>query len=167
MSTHPLSRKQKACLAQLARQAFDKLDALGLIDAPGETTAKRLANWRHAMQAEACGESSLTLCIQNDYLPLRAHFNSLLGLDDKAYDDHIKSGPENDLAETNDTTEHRDQIIHLIEAEMEGTKFNLGYAIAIARNKFRKPKLKSLRTLTVNQLKQILFTIKNRISKSA
>lgn len=164
---NPLSKKQKAQLAQMARQAFTNLDRHGLIDVAGETTSQRFANWRHEQQSEACGQSSLRLCDQDDYLPLKAHFNSLLGRDDKALDALLKHGPENDHADSDDTPERRDRIIHLIEKELDGSRFHLGYAIAIAKNKFRKPYLKNLRILTVPQLKQVLYTVRNRVKQSA
>lgn len=166
-SFHPLSKKQKAQLAQMARQAFDQLYKHGLIDSPGDTKAKQFTNWRREQQAQACGQSSLTMCNQDDYLPLRAHFNSLLGRDDKAMDDILKSSPENDHADDDDTPEHRGRIVHLIEVQLDGTKFSMGYAIAIARNKFRKPRLRVLTDLTVPQLKQVLFTIINRIKEAS
>lgn len=160
---NPLSKKQKAQLAQLARQAFSKLDKYGALDAPGDTDSARFASWRHAQQAEACGQPSLTRCTQDDYLPLRAHFNGLLGRDDKAFTDILKSGPENDHADPTDTPEARGQLIHLINQEIDGTKYHPGYVLAIARNKFRKSHLKNLETLPVSQLKQLLITIKNRV----
>lgn len=165
MSNHPLSKKQKAHLAQLARQAFNQLDKVGLIDAPGDTTSARFAAWRHAQQAEACGQPSLTRCTQDDYLPLRAHLNGLLGRDDRAFTDHLKAGPENDHADPNDTPEHRDQLIHLINEQIDGTRYSIGYVIAIARNKCRNPRLKNLESLTVTQLTQLLMTIKSRVQR--
>ncbi|MFC5049207.1 hypothetical protein ACFPK9_01055 [Rubritalea spongiae] len=165
---HPLSKKQKAMLSQLARQGFDKLYDLDLIDAPGDTKSKQFANWRRREQAEATGESSLTKCVQKDFLPLRAHFNSILGLDDKAFTDHLRSQPATDHSDPLDTPEERQRKLHLIhQALAEQTQFKLGYVIAIARNKFANPNLKHLNTLTTKQLQQLLITLKERIRKAA
>lgn len=166
---NPLSNTQKAVLSQLARKAFDKLYDCGLIDAPGDTKAKQFTAWRRAEQAEATGgESSLTKCVQRDFLPLRAHFNSILGLDDQAFTDHLKSQPANDHAEQEDTPEERDRKIYLINQALEGqSKYSLGYVIAIARNKFRRPTLKGLEVLTATQLHQLLITVKERIRKTS
>lgn len=161
-STNPLSKKQKAHLAQLARQAYNHMGGDATTDAPGDTASARFAHWRHAQQFEVTGLSSLRQCTQGHYLPLRAHFNHILGRDDQAFEDTIKAAPENDHAAEDDTPERRQQLQHLISETLHGTKYHTGYVLAIARNKFRKPSLTSLRPLTVTQLKQLLITIKNR-----
>lgn len=162
----PLTKKQKGIVARLATEAFNHQDDLGLVDAPGDTKAKRLAAWRHKEQAEACGKPSLTKADQDDFLPLCAHFNSILGRDDKAFLETIQHQPVTDHSDPDDTTEHRKQKLYLIEQAIKGTKFHINYALKIAKNKFGKPGLRDLSDLTVKQLEQVLYTITNRINQA-
>ncbi|MGJ8674026.1 hypothetical protein [Rubritalea sp.] len=160
---HPLTPKQKSVLAQLAKTAFDHEYKYGLVDAPGDTKAKQLTNWRHAQQSEAVGKSSLTKCKQQDFLPLRAHFNSILGLDDKAFNDHLKSLPANDNADKTDTKEERERKIHLIKQTLaQQTKYTLGYVIAIAKTQYKQSNLDNC---TTEQLHNLWITLKERIRK--
>ena len=150
----PLSKKQKAALSILARKAYKIHSENGVTDLSFE-------DWRHEQQDEAVGCSSLTKCVQNDYLPLLAHFQSLTGQDGDAFNTHIQNQPANDTADPDDTIEARKQVIGRIEQELEGTRFSLGYVRAIARNKHKTTNLESL---TKKQLTQLLMTAKKRVA---
>ena len=147
----------------MARAAFNLQGGDSTTDAPGDTAAKRFSNWRHAEQSQACGKSSLTKCTQVDYLPLRSHFNGLLGRPDKSFDDIIKSSPENDHADPNDTPEKRGNIIHLIEDEIKGTRFHINYVIRIGKNVAQRQHLQNLESLECVHLKQVLINIKTTV----
>lgn len=133
----PLSKVQKAKLAQLAREAFETLYKNGLIDSEGDSKSAQFTNWRREQQSEAVGCESLTKCIQRDYLPLLAHFQSLTGQDGQAFNTHIKSQPSNDYADEEDTHEARQQVIERIKKEIEGSRYKYPYVCAIAKSKFR------------------------------
>lgn len=157
----PLSKIQKAKLAQLAREAFEILYKNGLIESEGKSKSAQFTNWRRKQQQEAVGCASLTKCIQRDYLGLLAHFQSLTGQDGDAFNTHIKNQPATDKADPDDTLEARSQVIGRIEKELEGSRFSLGYVRAIAKNKHKTTNLESL---TKTQLTQLLMTAKRRVA---
>lgn len=165
-----LTRKQKASLAQLARKAFDHLDDLGLLtDVPGGSTSARFAAWRRAQQAEAVGHASLTTCSNDHFRPLRAHFNALLGRDDVAFQDHMRSGPGHTATDADDTREARERIKALIaqavrDHQAAGGTIGPAYVLTIARRKFRRPRLSDFLDLSAGQLSQLLYTVCNRIA---
>lgn len=180
-----LSLKQKSALCQLARQAFDRLDALGLVDAPGAGVSARFAAWRAEQQAEAVGIASLRDCGNAHYRSLRAHFNALLGRDDVAFQDLTRTGRVRDHGPAEDTHERREELRALILLTLmehghrcdparpeyqpeiarcvaeQGGLITAAYAIAIAK---MKCKGKALDRLTARELEQILYTMRNRIS---
>lgn len=160
----PLSKTQKAKLAQLARESFETHYENGLIDSEGDSKSAQFTSWRREQQQEAVGCSSLTKCIQRDYLPLLAHFQSLTGQDGDAFNTHIKNQPANDHADVDDTPEARSQVIGRIEKELEGSRFNLGYIRAIAKNQYRTTKIENL---TKTQLTQLLMTAKKRVATNS
>lgn len=78
----PLSALQKREICILARKAYARARATGdavnpLDDGMSETQAFEI--WRRLQQFSACGQGSLRLCCNNDYLPLRARFLELAG----------------------------------------------------------------------------------------
>jgi len=164
---NPLSKKQKAYIAQLARRAFSEISKCGLADGLGETDAERFKNWRRQEQEEACGKASLTRCNQDDYLGLKAHFEVIAGDLDKAFNTNLKNQPVNDHADEDDSEEKRAQIIARIEQELATQNCTLGYAAAIARNTHKLPKNKDLNTLTTKQLTQLLMSVKRAMKSKA
>lgn len=180
----PLSLNQKATLCQLARQAYDHLDRLGLVDdVPGSSESARFAAWRAAQQAEAVGIPSLRDCGNNHYRTLRAHFNGLLGREDKAFNDYVKTGKAKDHGPESDTHEAREAYRKLIADELiahgqrcnpmsedydpdvalhtAGKLITAAYITGIAKAKFKRADLASL---TARELWQLLSTTRNRIA---
>lgn len=153
----PLSKTQKARLSILAREGYKIHSQHGVTD-------QSFADWRHEQQMEAVGCESLTKCIQRDYLPLVAHFQSLTGQDGDAFNTHMQNQPANDHADPEDTHEARKQVIGRIEKELEGSKYSLGYICAIAKNQYRTTKLENL---TKKQLTQLLMTAKKRVATAS
>lgn len=149
----PLTKRQKAALAQMARKAYNKLSKYALAEDQDFTT------WRRAQQKKTVGKSSLTACQQRHYLQLRAHFQNLVGDVSAAFNSHMKR-----LApDTDGTKEERERVLHKIKQQLDGSKYTLGYALAIARNKFSKPLLRDLLDLTKPQLLELLFTVTDRV----
>ncbi len=188
---NPLSRDQKAALCQLARIAFERHDALGLIhdellgEAAGGSASARFAEWRRMQQRIAVGRDSLTECRNGHYRTLRAHFSLLAGREDKAYRDLTRTGRVKDRGAAADTHENRETMRRLILEELlahghrcdprrtefdpaisavvekKGGIINQHYVISIAKMKCRGRKLDSL---TAGELEQILYTVRNRIA---
>lgn len=104
----PLSLDQKARLNILAKEAFDQLDGMGLIEAEGRTKAERLKNWRRAEQFKAVRIRSLTQCQNRHFRTLRGHFLALVGKEDKAYKDYVATGKVRARAPEADTHENRE-----------------------------------------------------------
>lgn len=152
----PLSKTQKAKLSILARKGYE-------IESKYGNTDLAFTEWRRDQQQQAVGCSSLTKCIQSDYLPLLAHFQSLTGQDGEAFKTHLKNQPATDHADEEDTPEARLQVIQLIEKTIQGSKFKIAYVCAIARNQYRTTKLENL---SKDKLTNLLITIKSRVSKA-
>jgi len=176
-------------LAILARQAFDFQISLGNLDADTHHDA-----WRREQVMAAVNKPGLSACDHTDFLPVRAHFALLAGRDEKALDDLVRTGKARDHAAPGDTWENRRQVVHLIredigyhvilaetpEADVDpkqraqwkaiqaaGGPIREGYALAVARNKYKaQPRSIDDLTdrLTVRQLEQLLYTIRNRIA---
>lgn len=78
----PLSQLQKRELCILARTAYNRARAASpVIDSAldGMSPSAAFEAWRRLQQFAACGQGSLRLCCNNDYLPLRARFLALAG----------------------------------------------------------------------------------------
>jgi len=78
----PLSALQKQELCILARKAYARARAMGDAVNPlddGMSESQAFETWRRLQQFAACGQGSLRLCCNNDYLTLRAHFLALAG----------------------------------------------------------------------------------------
>lgn len=164
-------------LAILAKKAFQFQLDLGNIEDGTDEKA-----WRHEEVKKAVGKDGLTALHSNDFRPVKAHFQLLCGEDDKAFETHMRSGKQRSQDAPDDTRENRDQLAYLIREALDvhlsnaldpvvvsnGGPIRAGYALFLARKKFRKPSLSSLdelaERLTIEQLHQLLSTIKNRIS---
>ena len=157
-------------LIMAAKSAFDKQSELGLVDTDFNT-------WRREQVMAAVGRSGLSACDHADYRPLMAHFKILSGDDAGAFQDLMHTGPASGHSQPGDTHEERRIVAHQIaqairEHETGGGTIGVGYVVAIARHKTRRPNL----TLngdfqsaladrcTVSQLRQIRSTVINRIA---
>ncbi|MFU8894668.1 MAG: hypothetical protein ACNA8L_13690 [Luteolibacter sp.] len=157
-------------LIMAARSAYNRQLELGLIDRCDDFNT-----WRHAQTEAAVGKPGFSACVHADYRPLMAHFKILSGDDAGAFNDLTHTGPAG--LTPDDTHEERRIIAHHIaqairEHQIGGGKIGIGYVVAIARHKTRRPEL----TLTgdlesaladrcnVAQLAQIRSTIINRIN---
>jgi hypothetical protein len=158
-------------LIMAARAAYDHQEQLGLTDGLDFNT------WRHDQVMAAVGQPGLTSCNHADYRPLMAHFKILSGDDAGAFQDLMHTGPARGHAEPGDTHEERRIVAHHIaqairEHQAAGGTIGIGYVVAIARHKTRRPNLTLNNDIaaaladrcTVNQLRQIRATVVNRIA---
>jgi hypothetical protein len=150
-----LSNEQYSMLIILMRQAFDKLDAVGLIEsteAEGISTTKRFETWRRDELAKCTlGLRSLKDCQNKHVRHIKAHFLSLVGKDGEALDEHIAADhPDHVTIE---------QLRNRIEAAMEEHGYNERYLGTILRHRFRNKRLTSL---NLDELTQLLSTLHNR-----
>ena len=166
-STGKMTHAEIRPLIMAARAAFNSQQELGLIDVDFDT-------WRHDQVMSVCGRPGLSSCIHSDYRPLMAQFKILSGDDAGAFTDLTHTGPAGGTP--GDTHEERRIIAHHIaqairEHQHGGGKIGVGYVVAIARHKTRRPDLTLPGDLqaaladrcTVTQLDQIRSTVINRI----
>jgi hypothetical protein len=180
-----LSKLQKARISQVAREAFDHQDRLGLIETEGASDSARVTAWRRKEQIRAVRIESLTNCGNQHFRPLLAHFLCLAGRDDQAFNYQLKTGRVKDHGALDDTHENRETQRTLIVQELtahaakcspgkegwdpiiaakvteKGGLICANYVIAIAKSKCKG---RSLDSLTATELRQILYTIRNRIA---
>ena len=141
--TGPLSNEQKARICILAREAADVMGVKIV-------SAAHLREWRMEQQFKAVGKQSLTECLQDDYLPLTAHFLNLAGKSVSAMNAHLKHG-----------TEDKRIAFFKLQEICEERGISMAYAGAICRNAHKC----TLNDATARQLWQLVFTVKNRSPK--
>lgn len=169
-STGAMTPAEIRPLIMAARAAYARQIDLGIIDVDFDI-------WRHEQVMSVVGRPGLSSCVHSDYRPLMARFKILAGDDAGAYTDLTHTGPATDHSGPADTHEERRIIAHHIaqairEHQLGGGKIGIGYVVAIARHKTRRPDLTLTGDLqaaladrcTVPQLSQIRSTIKNRIA---
>jgi hypothetical protein len=165
----PLSNLQKAKLAKLARRAFNRSAAIARgrgedpaaaiaaaiaaalgVDAPRSDAPRSTLKtaFRHHHVAAACGKPGLTLCTQDDYKLVEAHFLDLLGESGRALNSLVDGA-----ANPRRIAEHK---LHQACTEFG---FTLGYAEAICRRQNRGAGLQDVDAKT---LWNLVFTIRNR-----
>ena len=140
----PLSKLQKARLAQLARAAFDYQSARG------ELSGITADQYRHDECERATGCAGLRDCNASHYETLAAHFSDLAGHPDVALNHHLRG-------ESN----KRRQLLHVITQALAQHHLPIEYAASISLDKFHAP----IDDLDERQLRQLLVTIKARVSK--
>ena len=137
---NPLSNTQKAKLAILARKAARAMHLTFVNDTQYQM-------WRHEQQTKACGKHSLTLCSQDDFNPLVAHFLDLAGESGEAMNRLLKHG-----------VEEKEVAFHKLTEACDQAGLPMAYAATVSRNKFKV----GLNDCTAKQLWQLVFTIKRR-----
>jgi hypothetical protein len=135
-----LSKAQKATLCILAREAYDRV---------GIHTGDDLAEWRHAEQTAAVGKASLCDCVQDDFLPLKAHFLNLCGESGRAMNAHIRH-----------QSEDKRVAMHKLEASCRERGLEMGYPAAICRTQYKC----TLDEASAPQLWRLVYTVRNRRS---
>jgi hypothetical protein len=141
-----LSNHQKATLCMAAREAFEKMHGRApLTQSEGD-------RFRHEHVVIATGKAGLRDCVQDDYLPVKAHFLDLIGESGAAMNAHLAHGVES-----------RKLALHHLEKMCEQRGVNLAYAASICRSMFKC----ALDDASVKQLWKITFRLKTRRSKRA
>ena len=159
-------------LIMAARAAYDFQAKIGNLD-----SLEDFDSWRREQCQIAVGRSGLTDCMHADFKPLLAHFQVLSGKHPEAFKNLMSTGRPKVSADAEDTYENRRVLAHQIAQAMErhtaaGGKIGVGYIVAIARHKTRRPTLTLgndwqaglVERLDVNQLRQLRNTVINRIS---
>ena len=106
--------------------------------------------WRHEQQLKACGKSSLRDCVQSDYLPLRAHFENLIGESDRALETHLRA-----------SSEPARIAMMKLRAACSEAGLDLAYPAKICRTQYKC----DLDEANAKQLWRLVFTVRNRKKK--
>lgn len=145
----PLTRYQKAYLAQLADRAFSR--AAEVARQRGELPAtdwRARENYRHDQVAAACGKFGLRCCSQDDYKLVEGHFLEALGHHGAAFNAFTR-------AATNDL---RVAQYKLREA-CKQAGLSINYANAICRNQNRGL---TIDDVTAQTIWRLIYTIRSR-----
>lgn len=146
----PLTKKQKAEIAQLAAVAWARQAAVRaeLAAANPELGASALAEgWRRVEQERACGVQSLRACTQAHFAPLMAHFARLAGLAEVAA--HWERRMLTDGAR---------RARWRLEQECTRAGVDLAYAARIFWCQARRP----LSEASEKELWRLIYTVRNR-----
>jgi len=140
-----LTSEQRMELARLARRAWDKLENQGT----------PFDDWRHRQCLQAVERGGVRECRQEDYLPLKAHFLRLLGIEGEARRLEKRAAHE----------PHRVAMAKL-RLEMAAVMDVIGqpaqYVASIARCKY---KTTNLDELSERQLWTLVFDIRRAAQK--
>jgi len=159
MSQRPLSKSQKTQIGIASTAAWQALSGLGQIELPGdmakESKTARMKFWVHQQISQitqrVCSASDM---IDDEYLDVKSHFESLAGQAGKAFGTAHR--------EAQGAACHRDpgcEYVRQIEYWMHEAGFKPGYMYAIMKGKFKHT---DLTRLNERQLKQLHDTIVNR-----
>lgn len=98
---HPLTNRQKGVLCQRSNRAYDLMGVRGM----------DRTEFRRIQQETAVGKSSLTHCTQQDYRPLKRHFEMLSGKGAAAF-----------RTAMSEAFEARDQALARLRREMQRSR---------------------------------------------
>jgi hypothetical protein len=152
----PLTKGQKAYLAQLARRAFNMALAKARgsgntfdgSDDPSDTLLRDEGAWRHAQVALSCGKLGLRCCSQDDYRIIEGHFLELLGQHGAAFN-----------AQMHASTEKKRVAQFKVMEACKRFGLSIGYAAHIAKNQNNGS---ALEDLSERALWNLVYTINNR-----
>ena len=152
----PLTKGQKAYVAQLAKRAFNLTVAKARgsgntfddSDRPTDPLLRDEEAWRHAEVALACGKLGLRCCSQDDYRIVEGHFLELLGQHGAAFNAQVHAATE----------KKRVAQFKVMEA-CERFGLTIGYAAHIAKQQNNGA---ALEDLSERALWNLVYTINNR-----
>lgn len=142
----PLSNKQKAYLAGVARRAYNM--AAAVARGRGEVLEVGAEDWRHAEVAKACGKLGLRCCSQDDYKLVEGHFLDALQRPGEAFNAFVRGA-----------TNKRRVAEWKVVKECERFGFALGYADKICRAQNHGA---GLDDVDEKALWRLVYTIRNR-----
>ncbi len=164
----PLSKKQLITLNIAITAAYKYQMGMGVID------HQTIDQWRHEQVMECVGCDGLRACNNSHYRKLVIHFERAQGKM-VSWDRHILAGkPTREHAEE-DTFQNRDTKRALIHKDLQAHAAEMArrgepdrtitalYVESLARAKFQATQ-QQLAHLTVDQLRQLLITVRNRIA---
>ncbi len=142
-----LSAKQLKTLGCMSSKAFKLLLSMGAEDRPYD-------EWRHAVNNQITGRSSWKELVQGDYIPLLNAYRRILGL--------------SAVADNTPRDAHAANTWMLVD-RCRYWEIAPAYVAAIAAGKFKRPELKSARTLDdvcanldARQVHDLYITVKAR-----
>lgn len=149
-----LSNAQKAGIAMLARRAYAAWPGRAAFEQANHerSPSKCFEAWRRVEQGKAVGLPSLRLCLQDHFLPLRAHFGSLAGADGRALNDLMRHAEE-----------PRIRARWKLQQALDERGLDENYAAAICRAQFKC----ALGDASEKQLWNLFFTVSKRRKKVA
>jgi hypothetical protein len=136
----PLSSRQRQVLGFLARLAWEESGAAGSCD-----------DWRHAEVRRTVRRGRLKECLNEDFLPLAAHFNALIGNMDVAFKASLKS-----------INEPRSWDMFCLYREVTAVKDVLPGAMNYARGFLHKQRNVTLEEAGHNEIWHAIFTIRRK-----
>lgn len=139
----PLSNGQKAALCILARAAWD------ISGSP-----LPLEEWRREEQQRAVHIRSLRECTNQDYKPLRAHFEDLLGRSDRAFRSAMKA-----------EVEPKSWALHCLYRECSKVKSEMPHSLAYVRGFLLNKRGVTLEEADVKSLWHALFTLRRKVQQ--
>lgn len=151
----PLSHEQKGLLCRFAREAYDAWSGREAFEDsnPELSASKCFEAWRRVEQGHAtAGLQSLTLCTQDHFLPIRAHFKKLLGNGAGALRDHLRAAEE-----------PRIRARWKLQEALDARGLNEAYAATICQKQFRC----ALGDASAKQLWCLFYTVSKRRAKTA
>jgi hypothetical protein len=163
----PLSKNQLITLNILIKEAWS------FQERHHATDGMNLTEWRHEQVQKLLGKSGLSACVNADYRKLKSHFEVMAGRG--SFNNIILAGTPTRASHPQDTYQNRQTKVKLIfdcllahgkaMAAMgrEDECITAVYVEAIARAKFKLTQVE-LHKLTAQQLDQLLYTVRNRIT---
>jgi hypothetical protein len=137
-----LTNGQKAHLAILSKDAFDKLRP----DLDPQFDGIDRDDWRREEVAKACGKFGLTCCGQGDYQLVRAHFLNLLGEPGQALKAMVKAAEE-----------PRQKAERTLFGKLAEYGYGRDYILPICRARFKQ----SLAECSAGQLWKLVYIVQS------
>jgi hypothetical protein len=100
------------------------------------------------------GRQGLRDCTNQHFLPLRSHFNAVLGNDVRSYLDTMRTGK---AITPGETVAEQEQALHLLREALAARGLSEAYAAAIARQRFKRS---ALAHCSARDAMSILFEIR-------
>jgi hypothetical protein len=144
----PLTKPQKAYLAQLANRAYTQAGA--------DTDGMDRADWRRSEVIRACGKHGLRCCSQDDYGAVKSHFLNALGRVGSALAADIRGAP---------AANHRRQAAWAITNQLQRMNLSRDYAASICRQMTRGAE--TLDTASEDNLWRVYYALRKQASRTA
>lgn len=145
----PLSNKQKRTLILLAKRAFRRCMELGTIEETTDFDA-----WRHHQQVMAVERGSLTVCTNEDFNFLKAHYLGQIGQTERANEIRVKAA-----------CEPRIWAKHKLDAECDAAADVLPHAREYAAGFLRNARGVDMDSASPKQLWHAVYVVRRRAAQ--